>query len=133
MKNNIFRGLGIALITPFTEDGAVDFAALKNVVEYQLENGADFLCILATTGETPCLSKQERLAIQHFVVKLVNGKVPIVVGCGGNNTALFVRNYRMAILKASTASSAYAHTITNRLKKDSSSTLKPLPDLHACQ
>ncbi len=87
MKNNIFRGLGIALITPFTEDGAVDFVALKNVVEYQLENGADFLCILATTGETPCLSKQERLAIQHFVVKLVNGKVPIVVGCGGNNTA----------------------------------------------
>lgn len=90
MKQNIFRGLGIALITPFKENNEVDFDALKRLLEYQLGNGADFLCILATTGETPCLTKQEKLDIQHFVVDFVKGRIPIVVGCGGNNTAAVV-------------------------------------------
>ena len=53
---NIFRGLGIALITPFKADFSVDYEALGRLVDYQLENGADFLCILATTGETPVLT-----------------------------------------------------------------------------
>ena len=86
MKQNIFRGLGVALITPFTESGEVDYNALGNLVEYQVNNGADFLCILATTSESPCLSKQEKLDIQHFIVNLVDRRVPIVIGCGGNNT-----------------------------------------------
>ena len=86
MKQNIFRGLGVALITPFTESGEVDYNALGNLVEYQVNNGADFLCILATTSESPCLSKQEKLDIQHFIVNLVDGRLPIVIGCGGNNT-----------------------------------------------
>ncbi|MGM9713989.1 MAG: 4-hydroxy-tetrahydrodipicolinate synthase [Prevotella sp.] len=90
MKQNIFRGLGIALITPFTENGDVDFDALKRIVEYQLSNGADFLCILATTGETPCLTKQEKHDIKNFIVDMVNGKIPILMGCGGNNTAAVV-------------------------------------------
>lgn len=90
MKQNIFRGLGIALITPFKQNNEVDYDALKRLVEYQLSNGADFLCILATTGETPCLTKQERLDIQHFVIDIVKGQIPIVVGCGGNNTASVV-------------------------------------------
>ena len=58
--DNIFHGLGIALVTPFAADGSVDFEALHRLIEYQLDNGADFLCILATTGETPCLSLEER-------------------------------------------------------------------------
>lgn len=99
MKQNIFRGLGIALITPFTETGAVDFDALKNLVKYQLENGADFLCILATTGETPCLTKDERLEIQHTIVDLVKGQIPIVVGCGGNNTAAVVEELQTGDFK----------------------------------
>lgn len=90
MKQNIFRGLGIALITPFKQNNEVDFDALKRLVEYQLANGADFLCILATTGETPCLTKQEKLDIQHFIVDIVKGQIPIVIGCGGNNTAAVV-------------------------------------------
>ena len=51
MMQNIFKGLGIALITPFTQEGAVDYTALKKLITYQLQNGADFFCILATTGE----------------------------------------------------------------------------------
>lgn len=86
MKHNIFRGLGIALITPFTENGAVDYDAMKRIVEYQLSNGADFLCILATTGETPCLTKQEKEDIKKYIIDLVAGRVPILMGCGGNNT-----------------------------------------------
>ena len=54
MANNIFKGLGIALITPFTADGQVDYDSLKRIINYQIDNGADFFCILATTGETPC-------------------------------------------------------------------------------
>ena len=54
MANNIFKGLGIALITPFTSQGEVDYPALEKLVAYQLDNGADFLCILATTGEAHC-------------------------------------------------------------------------------
>ncbi|MCM1079482.1 MAG: 4-hydroxy-tetrahydrodipicolinate synthase [Bacteroidales bacterium] len=99
MKQNIFRGLGIALITPFTENGNIDFNAIKRLVEYQISNGADFLCILATTGETPCLTKQERLDVQHFIVNLVNGRVPVVIGCGGNNTAAIVKELQTGDFK----------------------------------
>ena len=98
MKQNIFRGLGIALITPFTEQGEVDYEALQRLVEYQIENGADFLCILATTGETPCLSKEERLKI-NFIVSLVKGRLPVVVGCGGNNTAAVVEELKTGDFK----------------------------------
>ena len=92
--NNIFRGLGIALITPFTEDGAVDYEALSRLINYQLDNGADFLCILATTGETPCLSLAERAQIKSAIVRQVAGRVPILMGCGGNNTAAVVEELK---------------------------------------
>lgn len=94
MAHNIFKGLGIALITPFTSDGSVDYDALKRIIDYQLDNGADFLCILATTGETPCLTKDEKSAIKTFVVNRVKGRVPILMGCGGNNTRAVVEEIR---------------------------------------
>ena len=92
--NNIFRGLGIALITPFTEDGAVDYESLSRLIDYQLDNGADFLCILATTGETPCLSLAEKAQIKSAIVRQVDGRVPILMGCGGNNTAAVVEELK---------------------------------------
>ena len=90
MVHNIFKGLGIALITPFLEDGSVDYKSLIRLVEYQLDNGADFLCILATTGETPTLTQDEKQKIKDLIVDLVGGRVPILMGCGGNNTAAIV-------------------------------------------
>lgn len=90
MVQNIFKGLGIALVTPFEEDGSVDYTALKRLVEYQLDNGADFFCILATTGETPTLTAEEKQKIKDFVVDLVQARVPILMGCGGYNTAAVV-------------------------------------------
>ncbi len=92
--DNIFHGLGIALVTPFAADGSVDFEALHRLIEYQLDNGADFLCILATTGETPCLSLEERKQIKETIVKQVAGRVPILMGCGGNNTAAIVEELK---------------------------------------
>jgi len=91
---NIFRGLGIALITPFKKDGSVDYKALKSVVDYQIGNGADFIVILATTGETPCLEKEEKDEITKTVIDVVKGRVPILKYCGGNNTAAVVREIK---------------------------------------
>lgn len=90
MARNIFKGLGIALVTPFDKDGNVDYAALSRLVEYQLAGGADFFCILATTGETPCLTAEEKTKIKELVVQRVARRVPILMGCGGNNTAAVV-------------------------------------------
>lgn len=94
MAHNIFKGLGIALITPFTLNGEIDYKALKRLIEYQLTNGADFLCILATTGEAPCLSKQEKDEMTVFIKELVGGRVPILKYCGGNNTAVVVEEIK---------------------------------------
>ena len=90
MVRNIFKGLGIALITPFNEDGSVDYPTLAKLVEYQLKNGADFFCILATTGETPCLTPEEKIKVKDTVISTVHGRVPILMGCGGYNTAAVV-------------------------------------------
>ena len=90
MAQNIFRGLGIALITPFKTDGSVDYQALKRLVEFQIDNGADFLCILATTGEAPCLTKDEKDEITELVKEVNHGRVKILKYCGGNNTAAVV-------------------------------------------
>lgn len=96
MKQNIFKGLGIALVTPFASDGSVDYDVLKNLLDYQLKNGADFFCILATTGETHTLTKDEKQKIKELVVEKVGDKVPILIGCGGNNTADVVNELQTA-------------------------------------
>lgn len=94
MAQNIFKGLGIALVTPFTKDVEVDYKALKRLVEYQLDNGADFLCILATTAETPCLTREEKDKITDLVKEIVRGRIPILKYCGGNNTAAVVEEIK---------------------------------------
>ena len=96
MARNIFKGLGIALVTPFTADGEVDYKAIVRLVEYQIQNGADFLCILATTGETPCLSTEEKENIKKLVVDTNRGRLPILIGCGGNNTHAVVEELKTA-------------------------------------
>lgn len=99
MVQNIFKGLGIALITPFKEDGSVDYDSLKRLVQYQLDNGADFFCILATTGETPTLTAKEKQTIKDLVVDIVQARVPILMGCGGNNTAAVVEELKTGDFK----------------------------------
>lgn len=83
-------GMGVALVTPFTKNKNIDFTALERVVEHVVTNGADFLVVLGTTGETPTLSQQEKTSVKTFIKKTVRNRVPLVIGMGGNNTAEIV-------------------------------------------
>jgi 4-hydroxy-tetrahydrodipicolinate synthase len=91
MTNIHFQGLGVALITPFSDDGSIDFDALSGLLDYQLENGTDYIVALGTTAETPTLSKKEKADIVRFIVEKINGRIPVVMGVGGNNTAELVK------------------------------------------
>lgn len=96
MAQNKFKGLGIALVTPFHSDGSIDYDALSRLIEYQIKNGADFLCVMGTTAETPCLSAEEKKTLKRLVVERVSGRVPLLMGCGGNNTVAIVEELRTA-------------------------------------
>lgn len=89
-----FRGAGVALITPFKTDGQVDFDALGKLVEFQVQGGTDYLVIMGTTGENPTLSSAEKEQIFDKVKEVNNGRLPIVAGVGGNNTAEVVANLK---------------------------------------
>lgn len=81
------RGVGVALVTPFNEDGSVDFESLTRLVEYVSTNDVDYLVVHGTTGETPTLTNEEKRAIVKHVRESNKAKLPIVIGCGGNSTA----------------------------------------------
>ena len=84
MDKMYFHGLGVALVTPFTENGAVDFAAVARIVDNLIEGGVDYILVLGTTGETPTLTTDERKALIRFVRERVAGRVQLMVGVGGN-------------------------------------------------
>lgn len=83
----MIKGLGTALITPFKADGSVDYEALKRVLDTQLTGAVDYIVVLGTTGEAATMTENERAEVRTFVRKYVNGRVPLVLGVGGNNTA----------------------------------------------
>ena len=89
-----FKGLGVALVTPFRQDGQIDFDTLTRIVENLIAGGTDFLCVLGTTAETPTLNSQERLQVVKHVIKLVGGRIPIMVGCSSNCTATAVEQIK---------------------------------------
>ena len=78
--------MGVALITPFKEDGGVDYEALERLVDLQIENNTDFLCVLGTTAETPTLTSEEQAKVRETVIRRNAGRLPILLGCGGNCT-----------------------------------------------
>ena len=88
------KGMGVALITPFKEDESVDYDALMRMVDYLLQNNADFLCVLGTTAETPTLTEEEKKTIKKMVIDRVNGRIPILLGVGGNNTRAIVETLK---------------------------------------
>lgn len=87
-------GTGVALVTPFTRDGKVDPQGLERLVNYQVDQGIDYLVVLGTTGETATLNREERTLVKDVVIRANDGRVPIVLGVGGNNTAEVVRELR---------------------------------------
>ena len=85
MKKNIFIGCGTALVTPFTKDG-VDFVTLKKLIDFQIQQGADALIILGTTGESSTMTLEEKKQVAKFAIDNVHKQIPVIVGAGGNNT-----------------------------------------------
>jgi len=90
MINNKLTGMGVALITPFKTDESVDLEALSRLIEFQIKNGTDYLVVLGTTAETPTLTNDEKEKVTRFVVDCVGGRLPIVLGVGGNCTKAVV-------------------------------------------
>lgn len=87
---NPFRGLGVALVTPFKPNGEIDFERLESLVENQISEGADFICALGTTAETPCLAAEEKKRVVQTVKRVNAGRVPILLGVGSNCTETVV-------------------------------------------
>lgn len=88
------KGMGVALITPFRQDKTIDYDALARLLEYQIKNGVDYLVVLGTTAETATLDPDERKAVRDFIVERVAGRVPLVIGIGGNNTMAIVNELK---------------------------------------
>lgn len=84
---SILKGVGVALVTPFNEDLSVDYDSLTKLVNYNIENGTSYLVVLGTTAEAATLSSEEKEAVTKHIVEVNNGRVPLVLGIGGNNTA----------------------------------------------
>lgn len=93
-----FHGTGVALVTPFNKDNSVDYDSLGKLVDHVIENGVNFLVALGTTAETPTLSSAEKQEVLAFIIKHNNGRVPVVAGAGGNNTAAVVEHVQTADL-----------------------------------
>lgn len=94
MKQINLKGMGVALITPFKFDGNIDYPALSKMVDYQLQNDADYLVVLGTTAETPTLAPEEQKEIIRLVTTQVNGQIPVVLGIGSNNTHAVVQKLK---------------------------------------
>lgn len=86
MKKQLFTGAGVAVVTPFNEDGSVDFETLDSLIEYQIANSSDAIVICGTTGEASTLNDEEHLDVIERCVKTVNKRVPVIAGTGSNDT-----------------------------------------------
>ena len=92
MSNSLFKGTGVAIITPFHKDGSIDFKSLQNIIDFQISCHINYLVVMGTTGESATLTKDEKNAIINFVIEIVDNRIPIVLGIGGNNTQDVINN-----------------------------------------
>lgn len=92
MKLSALRGTGVAIVTPFQQNGKVDYNALEKIIQHVIDGGIDNLVSLGTTGETPVLSTEEKMDIVRFTLEKVDKRVPLIVGIGGNNTFEVIRH-----------------------------------------
>src|SRR5579863_3143969 len=97
------KGTGVAIITPFKSNGSVDFTALTNIIEHLIKGKVEYIVALGTTGESVTLSKDEKAAITKHIVKVVNNRVHVVLGIGGNNTSEVLYSLKNTDLSGVTA------------------------------
>ncbi|MCF8308207.1 MAG: 4-hydroxy-tetrahydrodipicolinate synthase [Bacteroidales bacterium] len=100
MKNT-FQGTGVAIVTPFRKYGTIDFGSLEKLIEHIIANGVNFIVALGTTGESATLTHDEKNAVINYVCDTVNGRVPVVIGVGGNNTEHVIKDLRSLNLSKS--------------------------------
>ena len=93
MLRQTLKGTGVALVTPFKKDKSIDFDALDNLIDIQIAGGLDYIVTLGTTGESVVLSTEEKVEVFNRTVAKVNGRVPVVIGIGGNNTAEVIKSF----------------------------------------
>jgi 4-hydroxy-tetrahydrodipicolinate synthase len=93
MLRETLKGTGVALVTPFKKDKSIDFTSLENLIDIQIAGGLDYLVTLGTTGESVVLSDEEKIEVFNCTVKKVNGRVPIVIGIGGNDTGAVIKSF----------------------------------------
>lgn len=86
MSRISLKGLGVAMVTPFTQDKNIDYAALGNLIEHLIDGGCDYLVALGTTAETPALSYKEKIQVRNFIKERAAGRISLILGYGGNNT-----------------------------------------------
>jgi 4-hydroxy-tetrahydrodipicolinate synthase len=96
-SNSNFRGVGVALVTPFKNDGSIDEAALERLVDFQIEEGTNFLVPCGTTGENPALTQDEHRRVVEIVVRRAKGRVPVLAGAGSNSTPKAIELAQIAI------------------------------------
>ena len=97
------KGTGVAVITPFTQEYSIDFPALGKVLDFLISNRTEYIVLLGTTGETPVLSTSEKIAILEYAYERIAGRVPVVVGIGGNDTAHLLEDFKTLPLQKATA------------------------------
>jgi len=97
--NNKFKGTGVAMVTPFHKQGTIDFTALERLIEHLISGGVNYLVVQGTTAETATLTREEKNALAEFVVEVVNKRIPLVIGIGGNNTQEVINKIRMNSLE----------------------------------
>lgn len=100
---DLLKGTGVALVTPFKEDKSVDYESLHKLINFVIDGGVDYLVTLGTTGETPTLSKQEKLDIIDFTFSTNESRVPVVIGAGGNNTSEVIKEIESFPVEKATA------------------------------
>jgi len=93
-----FKGTGVAVVTPFKSDLSIDFAAMGRILEHLISGGVSYIVLLGTTGEAPTLGKDEKSALLAYTVETIGGRIPLVLGAGGNNTSEIVSSIRSADL-----------------------------------
>ncbi len=94
VNNNPFRGTGVAIVTPFHRDGSIDFKSFENLINFQINAGVDYIVFMGTTGESVTLNDDEKSAILQCGTEIIENRVPVVVGIGGNNTYNVVKHIR---------------------------------------
>lgn len=103
MKKFSLKGIGVALVTPFRENGNIDFNALESIVKHIKNGNVDYIVVLGTTGEAPTLSLEETVAVTRSVREVVNGEIPLVLGMGGNNTSEIINRMQSTDLSGFSA------------------------------